>query len=366
MEEINNNSIYHREKGILKINGMDNPIICKSASTQDALLKRALMLSESDVPVLITGETGVGKGIVAEAIHYFGNLGSNEIFEDINCGGVEESLVRSELFGYVKGAFTGATDNKDGIFSSKGTVFLDEIGTIGERFQQALLKVIDKRRFRKVGEPPNGGNCQKLNMRIISATNSELESEVLKGAFRKDLYYRLNVAEIKLPPLREREEEIPLLINHFLRIMNIKTRKEVFLSQKARRELLGYHFPGNVRELENLIQRAVIFTPNGREYDSFEDDLDKGGGDYCSKQNNQNSLIPLDKIRGKNFQEKLAALKLEYIKISLVKAGFNVANTSALMKWSTRSIQYHIKDNDTSIRTLKKQYSQNPDSYFSF
>ncbi len=210
------------------------------------------------VSVLITGESGTGKELVARAIHG-STLGTGHPFIGINCSAVPDNLLESELFGYEKGAFTGAAERKLGKFefAQSGTIFLDEIGTLLPNMQQKLLRVLQEREFERLG----GDVPIKVQARFIAATNRDLESEIKNGNFREDLFFRLNVVAVKLPPLRERAEDIPLLANYFLAKYNEHLNKKVKgFSSQAISLLNSYQFPGNVRELENLIERAVMLA----------------------------------------------------------------------------------------------------------
>lgn len=211
--------------------------------------------------VLITGESGTGKELVARAIHY-GGLLKNKPFVAVNCGAIPENLIESELFGHKRGSFTGAVSDKDGLFrvADGGSIFLDEIGELPAPMQVKLLRVLQDRTFRPVG----GNENIKVDIRIISATNRNLEEEVAKGRFREDLFYRLNVINIKTPPLRERKEDIEDLINHFLRKFSLGIGKTINqVSSQAMKAFLNYSFPGNVRELENMMERAVALEGTG-------------------------------------------------------------------------------------------------------
>jgi two-component system response regulator PilR (NtrC family) len=216
------------------------------------LIKRAALTSTS---ILITGESGTGKELVARAVHTNSNRADMN-FVAINCGGMPEQLVESELFGYKKGAFTGAIADKQGLMATAdgGTLFLDELAELTLPMQVKLLRVVQEKTFR-----PVGGNAEQMtDVRFIAATNKNLESEIIAGRFREDLYYRLNVINIRLPPLRERTEDIPLLAHYFLEKYSHQQNKDVRkLSTYALDILTRYHFPGNVRELENIIERSV-------------------------------------------------------------------------------------------------------------
>jgi two-component system response regulator PilR (NtrC family) len=212
-------------------------------------------VSDTLANILILGESGTGKELVASAIHENSSR-SKKPFVAINSGGIPENLLESELFGYMKGSFTGAYADKAGFFEMArgGTIFLDEIGELSPSLQVKLLRVVQERTFRRIG----GSEDIKVDVRIISATNQNLKEKVRKGEFREDLYYRLNVIPIHLPPLRERKEDIPLLINHFISKYAQMFGKEIRdISSYAMELLTNYAFPGNIRELENIIERSV-------------------------------------------------------------------------------------------------------------
>jgi two-component system, NtrC family, response regulator PilR len=216
------------------------------------LIKR---VSGTPTNVLITGESGTGKEVVAKAIHYNGPL-KDKAFISINCGAIPESLMESEMFGHKKGSFTGAVSEKAGLFEAAdgGTLFLDEVGELPLTIQVKLLRAIQERIIRRVG----GTEDLKIDVRIIAATNRNLEDMVKAGTFRQDLYYRLNVININTPSLRERRDDIPLLANHFLKKYNDKLNKSISgISAEAMEALKKYDYPGNVRELENIIERTV-------------------------------------------------------------------------------------------------------------
>ena len=212
-------------------------------------------VSQTKANVLITGESGTGKELVAKAIHYNSDR-KDKSFVTLNCGAIPENLLESELFGHMKGSFTGAIANKRGLLemAEGGTLFMDEIGELPLPLQVKLLRMIQEREFKRVG----GTEDIKVDVRIISASNQDLQQKVAHGGFREDLFYRLNVIQIKLPPLRERKEDIPLLTNHFVRKYSAETDKGVEgVSPESLELLLGYDFAGNVRELENIIERSI-------------------------------------------------------------------------------------------------------------
>jgi two-component system response regulator PilR (NtrC family) len=212
-------------------------------------------VAQTKANVLITGESGTGKELVAKAIHY-NSARKDQSFVTLNCGAIPENLLESELFGHMKGSFTGAIANKRGLLemAAGGTLFMDEIGELPLPLQVKLLRVIQEREFKRVG----GTEDIKVDVRIISASNQDLQQKVAHGGFREDLFYRLNVIQIKLPPLRERKEDISLLVNHFIRKYSAETGKEIEgVLPEALELLLNYDFAGNVRELENIIERSI-------------------------------------------------------------------------------------------------------------
>ncbi|MDK2849172.1 MAG: two-component system, NtrC family, nitrogen regulation response regulator NtrX, partial [Desulfuromonadales bacterium] len=210
--------------------------------------------------VLITGENGTGKELVARAIHHYSKR-SDKPFVEVNCAAIPEELIESELFGHEKGAFTGATTQRKGKFdqANEGTLFLDEIGDMSLKTQAKILRILQERKFERVG----GNRTIEVDVRVIAATNKDLEKQIREGHFRQDLYYRLNVLPFHVPPLRERREDIPLLAKHFLAFFCSKESRETkSLEQDALEALAAYNWPGNVRELKNIVERLVIMTPH--------------------------------------------------------------------------------------------------------
>ena len=215
-------------------------------------------VARTDARVLITGETGVGKELVAKAIH-FNSHRKNRPFVSINCGALAETLLETELFGHEKGAFTGAISRKEGKFeyARGGTVFLDEVGDISTGMQVRLLRVLQEKQLERVG----GNQSIAVDVRIISATNQDIKGKINSGEFRIDLFYRLNVVHIHIPPLRERIEDIPLLVNHFIRQFNKTFESNILkITNDAMNQLMQHTWPGNVRELENVLERAFVIT----------------------------------------------------------------------------------------------------------
>ncbi|UCB45026.1 MAG: sigma-54-dependent Fis family transcriptional regulator [Spirochaetota bacterium] len=240
MEHLGSKAIIGQSKSMKKV--------------EDLVLK----VSPTDSTVLILGESGTGKELIARAIHYHSSR-KDKPFVVVDCGSLVENLFESELFGHIKGSFTGATETKYGRFelANGGTLFFDEIGNIGMNIQTKLLRVLQEREIMKVGS----SQVIKVDVRLIAATNKDLQKEVKDGIFREDLFYRLSVVPIALPPLRERREDIPLLANEFLKIYNNKRKKNIrAITNRAMNALVEYDWPGNVRELENAIERAVVLS----------------------------------------------------------------------------------------------------------
>ena len=210
--------------------------------------------------VLITGETGTGKELIARAIHHNSSRRAHR-FVALNCSAIPEGLLEAELFGHVRGAFTGASSSRPGRLEQahKGTLFLDEVGTMSAALQAKLLRALQEREFERLGD----NETIKVDVRVIAATNADLRKLVDEGLFREDFYYRLNVFQIHLPPLRERREDIPLLTNHFL--AKFASGRDLQMSQQAMRAMMAYHWPGNVRQLENAVERAVTLSVGRRE-----------------------------------------------------------------------------------------------------
>ncbi|MHC4401594.1 MAG: sigma-54 interaction domain-containing protein [Planctomycetota bacterium] len=216
-------------------------------------------VAESNASVLLLGETGTGKELIAKAIHRLSHRGSGP-FVRVNCGALAENLLESELFGHVRGAFTGAIDNRTGRFEAAhtGTVFLDEINSTTPKLQVKLLRVLQEHEFERVGDT----QTIRVDTRVIAASNRDLPEEVDQGRFREDLYYRLNVITIYLPPLRQRREDIPELVGHFLKVYNQENNRHVpHIDPRAVEAFQAYEWPGNVRELQNYVERAVVLAP---------------------------------------------------------------------------------------------------------
>ena len=254
-----------KEAGILRrelrrLTGLDN--IVGSSPKMRAIFELIQTIAPQSSRVLITGESGTGKELVARAIHE-NSMRAKAAFITINCGAFPETLLESELFGYMKGAFTGANDNRAGLFQAAdgGTLFMDEIGNMSPTMQVKLYRVLQEGKVRPIGSTEE----TDVDVRVIAATNKDLEKEIAEGRFREDLYYRLSVIPVHLPELRERREDIPLLARHFLeRFRNATGKKIEGIEPKAMERLEAYDWPGNVRELENTIERAVALEAEKR------------------------------------------------------------------------------------------------------
>ncbi|NTW60742.1 MAG: sigma-54-dependent Fis family transcriptional regulator [Nitrospirae bacterium] len=232
--------------------------ITSTSHAMEEVMNLVGRVASSNATVLLRGESGTGKELIARAIHYHSPRASQPLIK-VNCAALPESLLESELFGHEKGAFTGAAGKRIGRFEAadKGTLFLDEIGDIPPSVQVKLLRVLQEKEFERVG----GNETLSVDVRLIAATNRDLERAMKEGAFREDLYYRLNVVSVSIPPLRDRKEDIPALMEHFIKKYSIENGKNITgVTVEARDLLMRYAYPGNVRELENIIERAVVLA----------------------------------------------------------------------------------------------------------
>ena len=287
------------------------------------------MVAESDVTVLLTGESGTGKELVARAIHHR-SARANGPFITLNCGALPENLFESELFGYDKGAFTGAMTTKLGRFelAHEGTLLLDEVGELSLKSQVDFLRVLETKEFRRLG----GTKVIKVDTRIIAATNRNLEAAVKQGDFREDLYYRLNVVPIHLPPLRERAEDIPLLVNRFLIAFATQYRREPKeVSRDAMRLLRLYAWPGNIRQLRNLTERLVVTVKDATiQPEHLPEDI------QASKEDARTMLVTLG--------ASLEQVERDVIQRTLVEVTNHREKAAKLLGISLRALQYKIKE----------------------
>jgi len=312
---------------VIKIEG-----IVTQSPAMYKILNMLPKIASAEANVLIMGESGTGKELIARAIH---NLSPkrDRPFIAVNCAGIPETLLESELFGYKKGAFTGALCDKMGLFKAAdgGTIFLDEIGELSPTLQVKILRVVEEKSFKPIGDTKD----IKVDVRVISATNKDLEKEVIEGNFREDLYYRLNVIPIRVPPLRERKEDIPVLVEYFLKKYSKKFKKEIRKVSSSALELLtSYDFPGNVRELENIIERCValetsnIILPESLMLSNFKKGRPKK--DY----------IPPG---GLDLQKKIEEVEKDFLIKALEEARGVKKKAAELLNLSFRSFRYKLK-----------------------
>jgi len=321
-------------------NSLDN--IVGVGAAMEKLKQTVRTVAGTQSTVLVHGESGTGKELVARAVHACSPR-ATEPFVSVNCGAFPETLLESELFGYVKGAFTGATQNKSGLFefASNGTIFLDEISEMSVSMQVKLLRVLQERVLRPVG----GTNEIAIDVRVIAATNRDLEKMVEEGSFREDLYYRLSVIPVHVPPLRDRREDIPLLANHFLKKYAPAAGKSIFrISDASVKMLTGYEWPGNVRQLENTIERAVALCL-GSELD-VELPMERSklrmaaaavaGGGSCV-------TIPSE---GFDMEHYVAELERSLLQTALRQSNGVQTKAAEMLKLSYRSFRHLIKKYD--------------------
>jgi len=303
---------------IVSLENIDD--IIGSSDAMMNVLKEVESVSQSNSSVIITGESGTGKELIARAIH---SNSSRKYFPliTVHCGALSEDLLESELFGHEKGAFTGAMFNRKGRFemADGGTIFLDEIGTISGKMQIELLRVLESKKFVRVG----GNKEIKSDFRVICATNRDLKRMVEEGTFREDLYYRLNVVNIRIPPLRERTGDIPMLVDHFIKkYCTSMSRDVISIEPAALKRLEQYDFPGNVRELENMIERAIV-VGNGKEI-RLKD-------------------LPLKTSAPADPAESLQELEKKHILSTLNKFDWNISRTAKVLKVDRVTLYNKIK-----------------------
>ncbi|NVK43569.1 MAG: sigma-54-dependent Fis family transcriptional regulator [Oceanospirillaceae bacterium] len=338
--------------------GQDDDLLLNSVGQSPAfkqvcnLIRRA---SSSRVTVLLQGETGVGKEVVARGLHESSDR-CDRPFVAVNCACIPPDLIEAELFGVEKGAFTGATQSREGKFerANGGTIFLDEVVELSPRAQATLLRVLQEGELERVGD----NRTRKVDVRVVAATNEDLEQAVQNGKFRADLFYRLNVFPVKIPPLRERAEDIPLLIEHFLgKYHALYNKRTLGVSDLALESLLQYRWPGNIRELENMIERGVILTDNNHTIDieAFFPSLSEPSHPLNSI-NRSGRLSPkpalgssaqpqlIEQLLGEGFS--LDALEAQLIQLALEKADGNVSQAARLLGVTRPQLAYRLKKQD--------------------
>ncbi|MEO7659326.1 MAG: sigma-54 dependent transcriptional regulator [Pyrinomonadaceae bacterium] len=337
---INENRAFkraQRERGSVKN-------IVGTSSKMNAIFQMIETVAEVQSTVLVTGESGTGKELVARAIHDLSPR-AEKPFISINCGAFTETLLESELFGYIKGAFTGANTNRKGLFEAahNGTIFLDEIGEMSPAMQVKLLRVLQERRVRPVGAHDE----LQIDARVIAATNRDLKSMTAEGTFREDLFYRISVIPIHLPPLRDRAEDIPDLIDHFIRKFCDQAGKNLTLSPKTAQILEKYAWHGNVRELEHTIERAVALE---RTAEIQPEQLPDHITNYNPQRINAEFDLP---DSGINLVSHIENLEKTYVVEALRKTGGNQTRAAELLQMPVRSLR-HLLDKH-SIRILSAQ-----------
>ena len=313
------------------------PDIIGASAAMRNIFTQIIKVAPTDSNVVITGESGTGKELIASSI-YEHSLRKGQPFIAINCAAIPEGILESELFGHEKGSFTGATAQKKGKFeiANGGTIFLDEIGDMPQATQAKLLRVLQEKEFERVG----GTQTIRVDVRFITATNKNLPEMIKTGAFREDLFYRLNVFSLHIPPLRERLEDVPLLIQCFLK----RSGKDLKISQRAMQMMLGYAWPGNVRELQNVIERAAIFADGTIDEAHLPEALigkisPRGGGNKGVDQ-------PLD--------ERLMEIEKEMIIEAINQAGGVQARAAQLLGINPRSLWHRVKKHQIDVSSLKK------------
>ncbi len=313
-------------------------IIGKNKKMQ-AIFELIAKVASTKATVLITGESGTGKELVAKAIHY-NSRRKNRPFISVNCGALAETLLESELFGHERGSFTGAIGMRKGRFelADGGTLLLDEVSEMSPALQVKLLRVLQEKEFERVG----GTKTIKVDVRIIAASNQDLKESIKKGIFREDLYYRLNVVHIHLPPLKERTDDIPLLVAHFLRKYTKEMEKrDIKVSEEALRRIYEYPWPGNVRELENAIERAVVLCEQG----TIEI--------YHLPETLQERSLYFDSLKAFSpdikLPEVLEKIEMQLIKQALIKTDYIQAKAARLLGITKSLLQYKIKKYNLSV-----------------
>jgi DNA-binding NtrC family response regulator len=327
---LDSRKIYFENLSLRKeLEGMTEfDMVVGKSSPMNQVMDIVKRVSLSDSTVLITGESGTGKELLAREIHKH-SFRKNAPFVVVDCGALVETLFESELFGHVKGSFTGAHQTKHGRFevANGGTIFLDEISNISLNIQAKLLRVIQEREVSRIGST----KPIKVDVRILAATNENLAESVREGKFREDLFYRLSVVPIHLPPLRERKEDVSLLVDHFLRKYNKKAKKKIRkISPSVKKALMEYDWPGNIRELENTIERAVVLSQSNEI--GLEDLVYHGIG---------SSLALLDPIGG-NYKT-LEEIEKEYIKLVLQAQYGNKSKTAKILEIDRKTLLAKIK-----------------------
>ncbi|MBI4595164.1 MAG: sigma-54-dependent Fis family transcriptional regulator [Candidatus Tectomicrobia bacterium] len=335
--QLGNRSLLRQDEA-----GQQFPNIIGKSQVIQSVFELIQRVAPSPTTILITGESGTGKELVAKAIH-FNSFRKDKKFVTIDCAALPESVLESELFGHVKGSFTGAIKDKKGLFEegNGGTIFLDEIGDIGKITQMKLLRILQEGEFRAVGDV----RTKKVDIRIIAATNKDLKEKVMLKEFREDLYYRLDVVSIHLPPLRERKEDIPLLISHFLNFFSASMKKKIRgIAPEVMEAFMNYSWPGNVRQLENSIERLVTLTQH--EILGIED-IPSSMLDKTSQSGYEDDLFQMPYKSAKRMA--LSEFNRRYVQQALIRCDGNVSKAARLCQIERQYFQQLMKK--TALRS---------------
>lgn len=329
---------YDREKlletisrALNKLTNLDAEIVSISPE-MDRVKKLILKVAKSNSTVLIRGESGTGKELIARSIHN-NSLRTDQIFQAVNCAAINENLLESELFGHEKGSFTGAVNEKKGLFeiADGGTLFLDEIGELDISLQAKLLRALQEKQIRRVGATRE----IKTDVRVVAATNRDLLKMTQEGSFREDLYYRLNVLSIEIPPLRERRSDVNLLMDYFIKKHTRNTNRKISLSTEAKRIFEDYSYPGNVRQLESAIERAILLCENDTiTVDDLPPDMTNGSRP-ASASNDLFKLPP----EGVNFEDVERSLIMQ----AMDRTDNNITKSAKLLGLTFRTLQYRLE-----------------------
>ncbi len=317
-------------RALNKLSALDSEIVSDSPE-MDKVKKLILKVAKSNSTVLIRGESGTGKELIARAIHK-NSLRTSEVFQAVNCAAINENLLESELFGHEKGSFTGAVGEKKGLFeiADNGTLFLDEIGELDISLQAKILRALQEKQIRRVG----GIREIDVDVRVVTATNRDLLKMSQEGRFREDLYYRLNVLSIELPALRERRSDVPVLIDYFLAKHTRGTNRKVALDKDARRILENYGYPGNVRQLESALERAVLLCENNT---ITAEDLPPEMS-QSARPSSANDLFKLP-AEGINFEDVERSLIMQ----AMERTDNNITKSAKLLGLTFRTLQYRLE-----------------------
>lgn len=320
-------------RALNKLSALDTEIISVSPE-MDKVKKLILKIAKSNSTVLIHGESGAGKELIARSIH-LNSLRSNQVFQAVNCAAINENLLESELFGHEKGSFTGAVSEKKGLFeiADGGTLFLDEIGELDIALQAKLLRALQEREIRRVG----GVKDIPVDVRVLAATNRDLLKMTEEKRFREDLYYRLNVLSIEIPPLRERNSDIPVLTDYFLKKHTRGTDREIKLSPEAKKIIENYHYPGNVRQLESAIERAILLCENDVIMpDDLPPEMTAGDRSAAAAAGNEQFILPPE---GVNFEDVERSLIMQ----AMERTDHNITKAAKLLGLTFRTLQYRLE-----------------------